>query len=381
MALYDVNGNEIVVQNSGTDTEQELIASSGYNTYKSGGEASAVAYKKNLTFAVISDLHGSSQPLIDFVSYINEKTTYLDFAICLGDNVPIGGDADTTWFDSALNNSNVPIYGVVGNHDVRGVNLSTALTKIFTTPKSKGWMETTDFGDTNNGYWYKDFSDYNMRIIGLMEYDNADLLKGNNLYSEYKWYDTAQLQWFADTLYNTPSAYSVVVFTHQPLINSSTRIDNSFSKSGTFSTSAPTAIDGEPIGDIINAFVTGGSISTTYSPTSAMSSLVDKTATVAKDFSSRGTGKFACHICGHTHSSWILQHSTYSSIKSVVVPSGSSNIYQRLWDDVRYKNTAVNKNNFYVIGIDTDTKNINLVKVGSDVTVNMTERRFDKVSY
>lgn len=380
MAFYDIDGNQIVFPSNGTsDEEQAIISASGFNTNSGNSVSDAVAYKKNLTFAVISDIHGTGDALNDFVEYINGKSDYLDFAICLGDNVPIRGDTATAWYDSALQNSNIPVYAVVGNHDVRFVNLSTALGKLFATPKAKGWMAQSDFGSSSNGYWYKDFADYKIRIIGLMEFDNADLLKNNSTNSEKRWLDTAQLQWFADTLYSTPTDYTVVLFTHQALENA-TVIEHPFTRIDGFTNDTLTAIDGEPIGELITAFKTGANISKTYSPTSSMASLINKTATVAKDFSARGTGKFACHICGHTHASRLVTYNTYNTLKGVFVPSGSRSVYQRQWDDINYSANG-GQNNFYIISINTTKNKVNLVKVGNHTTIDMNERYFGSMSY
>lgn len=378
MSIYDVNGNELSTQGGGgRDEGSAIIAASEFNTFKSGADP----YKRNLTFAVISDIHGSSQALSDFITYVNSKSDYLDFAVFLGDLASVNGSEGNDWYNNRIYYSQIPFYPIVGNHDIRTVSLSTALTKLFSVPKTKGWMVDNDFGDESNGYWYKDFSGYNIRIIGLMEYDNADLLKTDGTNAGKRWIDSDQLQWFADTLYSTPSGYSVILFTHQALRETETMITHSFTMPNISTTAMENAINGEPIGDILNAFITGGSISATYSPTSDMASKIQKTATVSKDFSGRGTGKFICHICGHKHSPLILQDTTYSSIKSIVVPSGSADAYQRQWDDIRYKSNDVNKNNFYIIGVNTTSKKINLVKIGGYATINMTERFFDRLSY
>jgi 3',5'-cyclic AMP phosphodiesterase CpdA len=380
--IYDIDGNVISSGESSEGNLYEIASASRVNTFVSGYASNPVSKKNNLTFAVITDIHGDSDRLNSFIEYANQYKELIDFAIILGDNVSNLGTESTTFYDTALSKAELPVFATLGNHDVRNLVLSSAISKVFGTIKSKGWLTSSDFGSSSDCYWFKDFADYKIRVIGLNDFDNADSLWSNNGGSnesraEYKWYDTAQLQWFADTLYTTPLDYAVLIFSHMPYVQGEPTVAHSFTKAYSATLESPTAIDGEPIGDILNAYKTGTSINNTYSPTSAMSSYFSKTATVSKDFSGRGTGIYVGHICGHDHASVIATHPTYTTLNDIVCPSGSNNVYQRQWDDI----PPYGNDNFNVIAVDPSMRTINLVKVGTRLTADIRHRTVDKVTF
>ena len=370
------------------DMDGAVVAASGVNYYKSGGQSSPVSEKHNLSFAVITDLHGSKEPFERFRNYCNAHKAYLDFAICLGDTVATNPAQDVSWMDAIADSFEIPFYYTVGNHDtsdtgLSGITQAQARTKYFSKIIEKEWLEASDFEDTGKCSWVKDLDDYKIRMISLFEYGNS-LEVSSSAPGAYcrRWIDTDTLQWFADTLYATPAGYRAMVFLHQIPYYPISYVDNGFTAASEFrnlsSSSFLNTVDGSPIEEIVDAFMNSTAISKTYSSIASYS--LGKTATVAKDFSGRSEeGDFIGYFVGHLHQPFIFKGNTYTDQYTVGIPSGSANLYQRHWDDIPYEAKTRNMDNFYVIGIDSDRTAIDLVKIGGQQTVDFNERKTGRV--
>lgn len=371
------------------DMNTALVAASGYNTYASGNYNSATGRKKNLTLAVITDLHGSSNALKRCVDYANDKHDYIDAVVCLGDIVPAAPSSDTSWFESDIAESTLPVLFTVGNHDVAfsggaAITQEAARSRYFAAIESNAWI--TNFQDDSLCSWYKDFDDYDIRIISLYEYGNADTASRAPVVYCRRWIDSDTLQWFADTLYTTPAGYSVVVLLHQMPFYPVSFVEGAFTVAPalrdlhTLQQIFLNTVNGNPIEDIVNAFMNSSEINTTYSSISSYH--LEKTATISKDFSDRSeNGKFICYVCGHTHASYISKSVEYPAQTIVSVPSGSENIYQRKYGDTNYDFENRNQDNFYVIGFNTDHHAINVIQIGGQETIDMRKRDMIAVSY
>ena len=361
-----------------------LNAVACFNKLKSGSGSTAVYEKGNLVFGAISDIHGSGGSYKEFIDFCNDHADYLDFGMCFGDTA-YKSPADTTAFiDAEVPDADVPMFYCVGNHDasyqaIKSISEASCRTRYFSAIETAEFLETADFMGTGKCSWYKDFDDYKIRAVTLYEYgDSFDSTTAGDVqrYHGCRWIPTATLQWFADTLYDTPADYSVMVFLHQ-IPNSTSgfinhdfciaeplRSDYSWSSSAFFMNN----MSGSPICEIVNAFKTGSEISETYT-----NSVTSATSSVSKDFSGRGTGKFIAYFCGHTHVQVIYQDDTYTDQKTIVLPSGSK------WPEIQAGDLPLQKyfddrQSFYVIGIDTQHKLIKLMQAGAKVTLDMRKR-------
>ena len=375
------------------DMSGSLVSLSGYNTLASGDWTNPVPKKKNICFPVITDVHGSNGALHRFFEYANAHEKYFDFCLGLGDFVVRQPSESTEWVDAELNTSQIPYYYTVGNHDaadsgLSGITQEAARTKYFSTIESKGWLQSSDFMGSGKCSWSKDFSAYHIRIVSLFEYGNADTMSSGAPGSYCRrWMDSDLLQWFADTLYSTPAGYSVIVLLHQMPYAPMTFVNNPFTVTENIAY-APShwnslflnTIDGNPIEEIVNAFKNSTAISKTYNSISSYG--LGKSATVSKDYSGRAeNGKFIAYFAGHTHASYVLKSQTYPDQISIIVPTGSENIFQRNYGDMLYDAETRNKDNFYCVGIDTDLKTINISKIGGQITTDMRERVITSIQY
>lgn len=105
--------------------------------------------------------------------------------------------------------------------------------------------------DNTSFYFYKDYPDVKIRLIGLNSLDDDDQLDADGNYAKkdinYHSFRQPQLNWLANTALKVPSDYQVILFFHTPL-------------DGAFSTKNGMVNSGH-LQSIIQAFIGGTSIS------------------------------------------------------------------------------------------------------------------------
>lgn len=360
------------------DIEDAIMAGAGINAFVSGNYAEYKTKKSNLTFAIISDIHGDKESYQRYLEYLNEHTDIIDYGVFLGDISERQPSDDTSWFNEFAESSNVPILSVVGNHDVAeygqmSLSESSCKAKYFQNINK----DVVYMGD-NRCSWYLDNPNHKIRIIGLYEYCNSQDTINEQSTFQRRWLDSDVLLWFANVLANTPNDYKVVVLLHQTPHYPFTLLESDFTISEELmkisQDSFLNLINGSPICDIIDAYINRKSINKTYS---SSVSVVSKTATINYDFSD-AQGEFYMYFCGHWHTPLICKDSTYQNQITMANPAGSTSGYQRQWDDIPPTNDGRNQDNFTVVSIDTENKSINIVKVGGQVTKDMRKRKFEK---
>lgn len=391
-AMEYVAPNDIIKRN--LDCEDGLVAISGYNSYNSTYNPNAQGYKKDFTVSAITDLHGSTKSIENFIDYINNYSKFIDIGICLGDTVQKYPTDDISFYSNAISRSNIPVLYTIGNHDVAdaggsGISISTAYSKFIEPLINRNWIEINSLGEQSNCYYYKDFSAYKIRVISLFEYEATQETTNSESYYYRRYMTSKQLQWFADTLFRTPSEYSVIVIHHQLPFTDPVIVDGSFTESEIFRQVNNDFKSGfgyllvaqteNLIGDIINAFKTSSAINKTYSASNYGDKL--SPVTISKDFSSREIGKFICTLVGHTHAPFITRNGGYNNQITIAIPSGSLNHYQRKADDIKPTENTRNEDNFYCIGFDTDKKLIKILKIGGQKTIGGTERVMTAIKY
>lgn len=368
-----------------TSKNDPLIALSEYNSFLSGDASAATAYKKLFTLSAFTDLHGAKNQWNGFIEFTNQYKQFFDCAAFLGDICGVNPDSDISFYDPKQ--SQVPFLSVVGNHDAADWGKSISQNDIF----NRYIKPCVDAGyiSTTKSYYYKDFADYNIRIITLFEYENAVASTSPNSDNWRRYISTDQLQWFADTLYSTPTDYSVIVLLHQVVFPQPTIVDNKFTENAIYRQVSADFTSGfgyilsnmgwtgNEIGDVVNAYIHGLAINKTYEAHMTNAGTVINMS-VSKDFSARGSGKFVCYLAGHTHAPFVLKVKDYSDQLQILLPSASDNYYQRKADDIR---PVSGSPNFYSLAFDTTNKLIKVLKVGHRTTMDMVERDFISIPY
>ena len=139
--------------------------------------------------------------------------------------------------------------------------------------------------DGNSFYFYKDYPDVKVRLIGLNSLDDDDQLDADGNYAKkdinYHSFRQPQLNWLANTALKVPSDYQVILFFHTPL-------------DGAFSTKNGMVNSGH-LQSIIQAFKNGTSIS--INDVSSKEPINDLNV----DFTQQGPGTIIGIFNGHYH--------------------------------------------------------------------------------
>ncbi|MES5423695.1 BppU family phage baseplate upper protein [Lacticaseibacillus paracasei] len=239
--------------------------------------------------------------VVDYLSH------FVDVVIAGGDNTNgIDNSIEHTLSDQILyasrliqSASSSDKFMILGNHDdgspiaAQGTTVTPSM--VLTNEQiSKAFMaDQSPFGEKrDNGslYFYKDYPNKKIRVIGLNSLDIPYTLTNSDGSSKYtRWlnynYSQAQFDWLTNVALVMPEGYSFVIFTHVPLIYGYTP--------------APTAhwYNSNILEQVINAAASGTSVSASSSADVPS----DVAVSVNANFSSQGTRNCIGLWGGHVH--------------------------------------------------------------------------------
>lgn len=239
--------------------------------------------KSNMTelpiFVHTTDIHGDSERFERAVKVC--KKINADAMLATGDFVAYYA-TDPLPFRTV---PSFPMLPTVGNHDADDRTVAQVYQKFFSIlPSSYGLV----FDSVSNPtYYYKDFSTKKIRVISLNQFING--------VSTSVGYTQAEMEFFINSLLSTPANYGVIVIYHKP--EQIPPVANGYEKFAQALVGYTDVSTMKPITEIIDAFISGSSISKTYTNDDGSGSI-----TVSADFSSKNTGvEFIAHINGHEH--------------------------------------------------------------------------------
>ena len=164
---------------------------------------------------------------------------------------------------------------------------------FFTEEQLKNIIRTKElkFGEKRkNGdslYWYKDYPEHKIRVIGLWSQDMPEGLTDAEGNAKYKRIHThafrqEQLNWLANVaLKNLASDYHVIITSHVPLYYG-------------WQVTANAPINHDIVGGILHAFMSGSAFT-------GNSTKTDFEISISADFSSQGPRKLVGWFSGHNH--------------------------------------------------------------------------------
>ena len=326
------------------------------------------ASSKQFCMLMGGDVHYEASRMNNMIELLNGIDAF-DAGIMLGDMSGNTFSDTIQFYIDALDDAQKPFLTVLGNHDVVGATSDTDLWNKYGSCLDAAELAS---GEAVNGklYYYKDFASQKIRIIVLMQYDYT--------YTGDICFGQTQIDWLISVLNSTPSDYGVIIAEHT---NSSRYMTYDMGEAYTSSTwarsnYAPTVIDGDPVPDIVNAWINGTSLNKTYAYTftDAPTAL-----SVSVDFASRGTGEFITYIGGHWHMD-VLGHPTdYADQMDYHVPATGLNAATQ--GDIPRKAGTPSEDSLCVIGIDRTKKTVKIFHVGAHYTKDAVDRQYFKYSY
>ena len=324
-----------------------------------------------------SDCHGDYQRVKNFFDFC-DRIGGVDLAAVTGDIVAYQPRQGLDWFHDLVKTAKTKVAICAGNHDVYDSNMSDedAYNFIFSD------IAETIGSVTEKNWYYTDLDDKKLRVISIYLYEFGGTTRNYTHFTE------TQLNWLCSTLADTPDGYGVLLLYHSPQISiSGVSPDQEFRAfyqdihkySNIYS-----GVTGSPINDIIDAFISRTSINKTYVQTGEPSSV-----TVSADFSDIPADcEFIAHLTGHFHQDTVY-HMNNTVNKQLMLNVTCTNAlygstaYPYLADvsDIPRNNLDSTQDAFNVYVIDRINKKVKIVRVGSNMTYQMRERKYMEISY
>ena len=364
--------NDVINRN--LDVLQAVKACVGYGM-NSGGVENA---KQTWGMLITTDVHAREQVMQNAIDYFN-KYPFLHVGMCLGDMAASDyAQTDGTWYTGRVNQATKPWYTVLGNHD--GGNSADGSISATVADQFTKWiaptLETMGMTSLTVPYYAVHNSTYGVSAIFLDCYDVPDTKSGNDFVVSRgtSAYSQDQIDWFISELNNVPDGNHLLIFQHG-YTGASTKETNEWSQ--VYNVINNISSYGELIPDIVNAWVTGGTLSDTYTTeVTGLSSL-----TVSADFTSRGTGIFAGFVVGHYHRDLIAHSTKYSYQKIIALCCTADGNWQGGENDTPRVENEKSQDCLTVLSVNKARKTVNLARVGANWTVSMRQRIGYAVSY
>lgn len=363
------------------DVEPLLLASAKCGIHTRGKEDVG----KLFTLLACADPHGDRERFERFIDYLNYYSLF-DCGICLGDIAPICfRDEDGEWYKNLAKKANKDFHTVLGNHDLGNSKKGeiSATTKMAFLRFIKPLEEKAGVSDLQNPYYVKFYDKYNIALIVLNSYDTPDDLDENGDYRVSRgceMFSEKQTTWFIDTLKNIPLGYHLILAAHT-LPYELDKVDCNFTQKSRNTPCPTTATYGNDymIADIVDAWKRGKKLEKEYAPIQS-TDLLPKIK-VKCDFEARGTGEFCCYILGHEHADIVAAPTPYHDQTAIFFGSLANDLWQNGGCDLPRTVGTKCEDLITSLTIDTKNKTIRLVRIGSDFSVDMYERKHLSLNY
>lgn len=347
------------------------------------------ASSKQFCMLIAGDIHEDATRMARIVTYLNAIDAF-DCGIMLGDIAGSDFLDDTTYYTSALASVEKPFLTVIGNHDAGSdnkvancyTNLSDLIAKIITPNIQYADLASGEYV-SGNGYYYKDFSTYGIRIIVLNQYEYPTDNNGTTFTYRHGWscYSQSQITWLCDTLASTPSNYGVIIALHSNPHSVAIDHDSDFTASTmTYNSITPESCmdvtNGGVLVDIVDAWINGTSLSQTYGYT-VSGSWSDISVNV--DFSSRGTGEFITWLGGHWHMS--IKSTSYHHTDQQMYTVDCASLTSSTQGDTPRKEGTRSEDCFCAIAVDRSNRKVKIFRVGAHFTKDGADRLYGAYTY
>jgi len=351
---------------------------------------------KNLAFVWGSDFHGSEKSLRNMFLF-GEHYSNILFSLNTGDTQaasPLDADIIAPAAEGILK----PILNVIGNHDngfgshIDKVGSAEYKYNRFIAPylRHARVVQPQDLSDYPC-YYYKDFDDYGIRLLVIdiygapkFTYDGGTKVANQDLPCITK----KQADFICDAFLNLPENYGIIIAMHAIDSLPSECIDNNFTDKAMLvpnpNIDCGIAMDAPIISDIVGAFVNKSTLTKTYTFTDSVYDALadndeDTSFEIDVDFSSRTTSEFICYLLGHQHKDIVVKQP--NNLLGVYVINGGYGERDQSFSDIARQSTGLTQDCFNVVSIDRENKEISLVRIGADVTLDFIKRDFIKLEY
>ena len=364
------------------DVEHIMHASCQYG-WHAGGEKNS---HKLFATLVTTDVHGCGKQFDAAIEYLNYYDA-LDCGICLGDMQPGNFAEENAWYVEGVKKSKKPFLTVLGNHDLG----NSTKTEISSTPQMaferffQPVLEKIGVHNLEKPYYLRFFEKYKIAILALNLYDTPNDKAENGdyvLHRGYEAFSQEQVDFIIDALNRVPRDYHLMISMHSfPYSAKPVECDWSQNWKQLFDdieSDKAHYYKGDLLPDIIHAWENGASLKAKYSPKAQG---VLPTLTVDCDFSARGKGAFVGYFVGHYHCDCIAHSAKYKNQNVVCFPATAMDTWQNYGTDLARAEGTKAEDLLTVVSIHTEKREIRLVRIGSNFTMNMKERMYYTLAY
>ncbi|MBO5411928.1 MAG: metallophosphoesterase [Clostridia bacterium] len=359
------------------DVEHIMLAACCYGIHGLGEEN----LHKIFSMLVATDIHRCPNQLRSAVEYLHYYEG-LDCGICLGDMM--GSDfaeSDGKWYVNEILQSQKPFYTVLGNHDLG----NSAKFSISATPKMSfekfilPLKKQVGVSDLDRPYYKIVWEKYKIALIVLNAYDAPDILDEDGNYAVSRGKEMIlqeQTDWLIQALQEIPAEYHLMVALHSYCFPHTT-VDCDWTQD-----EKNLGQDFDCYGqlpDIIDAWKHGKALSKRYTPRAFQRLLSD--LVVDCDFSARGKGDFVGYFVGHTHYDIIARSETYPDQNIVCFASSAFDTWQNYNTDLPRTKGTKSEDLLTVVSVHTQKRQIRLVRIGSNCTLDLVDRTKMIISY
>lgn len=356
---YESKNNETVIERN--NDILPAVHSASYYFYNSGGTSEYNRYQCNIpTIVHASDFHGDYyrfKNAMDFADKINA-----DCVITSGDYVRTIMYDGLNWLPAETIKHATPHLPCIGNHDYWQCTTSEFYTNVLSSITNHIGVTSAN---TSACAYVKDFDDKKIRIISLNQYYIT-----SHSYLNSSAFGTSQLIFLIQSLRETPNGYGVLINIHN--MGRPKQDDTNitfYDDLGTGEEALDT--DTSALSQVVDAFIEKKTTDVTFSE-----------ITITCNFSgvSEST-EFIAYLSGHQHRDLITYLDGTSNLQ-LLLGISADNIcgcdYTKL---ARGNGLGKSQDVFNVYGIDRASKQVRIVRVGANITTDLTERKITTFKY
>lgn len=360
------------------DVEHIMHASCQYGWHVNGQE------NLNKLFAalIMTDVHGCGKQFDSAIEYLNYYDA-LDCAICLGDVQPSNFAEQNTWYVEGVKKCKKNFLTVLGNHDL-GNSTKSEISATQQMAFEKFFQPTLDkigVGKIDKPYYLRLFEKYKIAVLVLNLYDmpNEKDSKGNYvLHRGYEAFSQEQVDFIVSALNSVPNDYHLLIAMHNFPYEANAVLCDWSQMTGKITGSESNYYEGDMLPDLVNAWIDGKKLKAEYVPRTEGFLPV---LTIDCDFSARGKGNFAGYLIGHYHMDAVAKSAKYNNQNIIYFPSTAMDTWQNYNCDLARAEGTKAEDLLTVVSVHTEKREIRLVRIGSNFTMNMKERTYYILKY
>ena len=135
----------------------------------------------------------------------------------------------------------------------------------------------------------------------------------------------------------------------------------------------------ELVPDVVNAWIKGEALTKLYAPTEEFAEFPP--LTVNADFTARGEGVFVTYLIGHVHRDVMAKSAVYPEQNVLAFAASANDDWQNYGCDLPRERDTKAEDCITVLTVDPEKRRIHLVRVGSNITLDLVERTHTTITY